>query len=98
MERYIAARTDSNTAIRRIYEVYGISHILKEMAVHKVNWAILCCAGNDGRDVQHRRCRQMYYIACYSLKYKILKIVTCKTYCILFICSIINSQQAFYYY
>ena len=41
MERLIAGGVDSNTAIRRIYEVYGInnkvSHVLKEMAVHQAN-------------------------------------------------------------
>ena len=36
-----SAGADSNTAICRIYEVYGtnskVSHVLKEMAVHKAN-------------------------------------------------------------
>ena len=41
MERLIGAGADSNTAIRRIYEVYGnnskVSYVLKEMAVHEAN-------------------------------------------------------------
>ena len=41
MERLIAGGADSNTAIRRIYEVYGVnnkvSHVLKEMAGHEAN-------------------------------------------------------------
>ena len=41
MERLIARGVDSNTAIQRIYEVYGVnnkvSHVLKEMAAYDAN-------------------------------------------------------------